>query len=155
MNKNDLARILFGDREYTSADEHDPEHPLMAIRIDAALKRTGKELKFLIQGPADNQAPDQSLIRLLRRARSIQDAIETSVSASIEEIASSQNITPSYVARLMRLNYLAPDIVEAIIAGQQPAGLSANKLIKDSRFPLGWHEQRIALGFAQTQRRAS
>ena len=36
----------------------------------------------------------------------------------------------------MRLNCLAPDIVEAIIAGRQPAGLSANKLIKDTRFPL-------------------
>jgi hypothetical protein len=51
----------------------------------------------------------------------------------------------------MRLNYLAPDIVEAIIAGRQPAGLTASKLIKDSRFPLGWHEQRIALGFEQNR----
>ena len=151
INKNDLARILFGDREYTSADEHDPEHPVMAIRIDAALKRSGKELKFIIQGAVDHTAPDQSLIRLLGRARSIQDAINMSVSASIEEIASSQNITPSYAARLMRLNYLAPDIIEAIIAGRQPAGLTANKLIKDSRFPLGWHEQRIALGFEQNR----
>ena len=151
VNKNGLARILFGDREYSSADEHDPEHSVMTIRVDAALKRTGKELKFILQVVTDNAAPDQSLIRLLGRARSIQDAIETSVSASIEEIASSQNITPSYAARLMRLNYLAPDIVEAIIAGRQPAGLSANKLIKETRFPLGWHEQRIALGFEQTR----
>jgi DNA invertase Pin-like site-specific DNA recombinase len=151
VNKNDLARMIFGDREYSSAVEHDPEHTVMAIRVDATLKRTGKELKFIIQGAVDNTAPDQSLIRLLGRARSIQDAIESSVSASIEEIASLQNITPSYAARLMRLNYLAPDIVEAIIAGRQPAGLSANKLIKDTRFPLGWHEQHIVLGFEQNR----
>jgi site-specific DNA recombinase len=106
---------------------------------------------WYIKRGLDNQAPDQALIQLLGRARSIQDAIESSVSASIEEIASSKNITPSYATRLMRLNYLAPDIVEAIIAGRQPPGLSANKLIKDTRFPLAWHEQRIALGFEQTR----
>jgi hypothetical protein len=49
----------------------------------------------------------------------------------------------------MRLNFLAPDILEAIFTGRQPAELSANKLMKDTRYPLGWREQRIALGFAQ------
>ncbi len=54
-------------------------------------------------------------------------------------------MTSSYVTRLMRLNFLAPDIVEAIFTGRQPAELSANKLMKDTRYPLGWREQRIAL----------
>jgi hypothetical protein len=58
-------------------------------------------------------------------------------------------MTPSYATRLMRLNFLAPDIVAAIFDGQQPAELSAKKLMQDTRYPLGWHEQRIALGFAQ------
>lgn len=87
---------------------------------------------------------------MLQRARALQSAIEQSGSAPIEEIASAQNITPSYATRLMRLNYLAPDIVDAIFDGRQPAELSANKLMKDTRYPLGWQEQRIALGFAQT-----
>jgi len=83
------------------------------------------------------------------RARALQTAIERSGSSSLEEIASSQNLTPSYVARLMRLNFLAPDIVEAVFAGRQPAELSANKLMKDTRFPLSWREQRVVLGFAE------
>jgi hypothetical protein len=53
-----------------------------------------------------------------------------------------------YAARLMRLNYLAPDIVVAILNGRQPVGLTANKLMADTRLPLEWPEQRKALGFA-------
>ncbi len=53
-----------------------------------------------------------------------------------------------YAARLMRLNYLAPDIVVAILNGRQPPAFTANKLMADTRLPLAWAEQRKALGFA-------
>ena len=47
----------------------------------------------------------------------------------------------------MRLNYLAPDIVVAILNGRQPVGLTAHKLMADTRLPLEWSEQRTTLGF--------
>ena len=47
-----------------------------------------------------------------------------------------------------RLNYLAPDIVAAILDGKHPVDLTANKLMADTRFPLDWRAQRAALGFA-------
>jgi hypothetical protein len=43
-----------------------------------------------------------------------------------------------YAARLIRLNCLAPDIVASILNGKQPADLTANKLIADTRLPLDW-----------------
>ena len=52
-----------------------------------------------------------------------------------------------YAARLMRLNYLAPNIVVAILSGRQPAGLTASQLMADTRLPLEWSAQRAALGF--------
>jgi hypothetical protein len=52
-----------------------------------------------------------------------------------------------YAARLMRLNYLAPDIVVAILNGRQPAALTASKPMADTRLPLPWSEQRRSLGF--------
>ena len=48
----------------------------------------------------------------------------------------------------VRLGYLAPDITEAILDGRQPRDLTADKLLAHSRLPLGWHEQRTALGIA-------
>ena len=55
--------------------------------------------------------------------------------------------TPAVSAR-SRLNYLAPDIVAAILDGEHPVDLTANKLMADTRFPLDWRAQRAALGFA-------
>ena len=149
LNSDALAQAIFSDKFASVSDDYDAEAHEITLSIPAALKRTGKELRFVIPGTADNAIPDQSLIRLLQRAHTLRSAIEQSGSASIEEIGSSQNMTPSYATRLMRLNFLAPDIVAAIFDGQQPVELSANKLMKDTRYPLGWHEQRIALEFAR------
>ena len=144
-----IAQAIFGDKASSASNDDDAEDNNIRLSYPAMLKRTGKELRFVISGAADQTTPDETLIRLLQRARALQSAIEQSGSASIEEIAASHNMTSSYVTRLMRLNFLAPDIVEAIFTGRQPAELSANKLMKDTRYPLGWREQRIALGFAQ------
>ena len=46
----------------------------------------------------------------------------------------------SYVGRVLRLTLLAPDIVEAILGGRQPARLQLDGLMK--RFPVGWREQQ-------------
>jgi hypothetical protein len=62
-------------------------------------------------------------------------------------LAAEEGISPTYATRLVRLTFLAPDIVAAILAGKQPAGLTANKLMADTRLPLDWSEQRTALGF--------
>lgn len=149
LNSHSFAEAIFGKMAASTSDDNDAEDKEIILTITATLKRTGKELRFVIPGAADEAKPDQSLIRLLQRAHALQSAIEHLASASIEEIASSQNMTPSYATRLMRLNYLAPDIAAAILDGNQPVELSAKRLMKDTRYPLGWHEQRIALGFAQ------
>ena len=49
---------------------------------------------------------------------------------------------------MLRLAHLAPDIVEAILTGREPDGLTVNALMKSVQLPLAWGEQRRALGFA-------
>jgi hypothetical protein len=48
---------------------------------------------------------------------------------------------------VVNLAFLAPDIIESIVAGQQPADLSAEKLIRRIDLPLDWAKQRQLLGF--------
>jgi hypothetical protein len=67
---------------------------------------------------------------------------------TLAEVARNEGVVPSYVTRMLRLAYLAPDIVAAIVDGGQPPGLTARKLMDDTRLPLEWTEQRRALGFA-------
>jgi len=66
---------------------------------------------------------------------------------SIREIAAQENLSACYVMRYLRLAFLAPDIVEAIVDGRQPPGLSIRKLTNNKNFPSDWIEQRRLLKF--------
>ena len=60
---------------------------------------------------------------------------------TIEEIADAENINPSYVSRVLRMKLLAPDIVEAILAGRQPEGLTMARAMQP--FPVEWGRQNF------------
>jgi hypothetical protein len=62
---------------------------------------------------------------------------------AIAEIAAAEKINESYVGRVLRLTLLAPDIVEAILSGNQSPNLQFFDLLK--RVSVVWAEQRFAL----------
>ena len=53
-----------------------------------------------------------------------------------------------YIGRILSLNSLAPDIVESILAGTEPAGLTLAKLTEQP-IPEDWNEQRRLYGFPE------
>jgi site-specific DNA recombinase len=59
-----------------------------------------------------------------------------------------EKLSPSYVALLLRLTFLAPDIARAILEGRQPGGFTIQKLVAHAALPLAWAAQRQLLGFA-------
>ena len=63
---------------------------------------------------------------------------------SISALAKRLNQHISYVSRLVRFALLAPDLVEAILDGNEPSGLSMAKLRKG--IPEIWAEQRKQFG---------
>ena len=104
-------------------------------------------MRFVIAGERRNDS-DPSLIRIIARAHQIADRFTTEDGLTIEEVAIQEKLTPSYVTRLLRLTFLAPDIIARILDGDQPPGLTAAKLMADTRLPLDWREQRVRLGIA-------
>jgi len=50
-----------------------------------------------------------------------------------------------YVGRLIRLAFLAPEIVESIVEGRQPTTLTAEALTRRIELPLSWCSQTTAL----------
>ena len=91
--------------------------------------------------------PDRSLVSLIKEARQAQSMVDTQRSESLAELAAKARRQPGYFARLLRLNYLAPDIIASIIDGTQPAALTRKRLIK-SNLPMDWALQRALFGFA-------
>jgi hypothetical protein len=64
----------------------------------------------------------------------------------IEEVAEREKLSREYVGKIMKMTYLAPDIVAAIVDGSYPKTLSVNKIV-ESEIPTLWTEQRIKYGF--------
>ena len=105
---------------------------------------------MLIDGadPFATAKPDARLIKLLIRARRFNATLVDNDGVPFAPLVKREGVSPSYFTRLVRLNYLAPDITQAILDGRQPRDLTADKLLARSRLPLTWHEQRRVLGFA-------
>lgn len=66
---------------------------------------------------------------------------------SIREMADDLGVVAPYMSRLIRLTFLAPDIIEAIVDGREPDGMSIEKLRRP--MPLLWKEQRCVLAFVE------
>jgi hypothetical protein len=93
--------------------------------------------------------PDRSLIRAIVRAHHWLGLLRDGQVKSIASLARRESLSPGYAEKIVRLAFLAPDIVEAIIDGQQPAGLTLADLVERD-IPASWIEQRAALGFARS-----
>lgn len=77
-----------------------------------------------------------------------QAQLESGEYASLEDLAKDVGCDRTYVGRMLRLTSLAPDIIEAILRGNEPDGLSLEKLRKpvlsaaEGNLPVRWEEQR-------------
>ena len=120
------------------------------LSVPIKLRRAGREITMLIDeaDPFATAKPDARLIKLMIRARRFNATLFDSNGVPFAALAKREGVSPSYFTRLVRLNYLAPDITQAILDGRQPRDLTADKLLAHSRLPLTWHEQRRVLGFA-------
>ena len=104
------------------------------------VKRGGRKEMQLPDGAAQPRRTDNTLVKALARAFRWKRMLETEEFASISELAEREGIAFTYMARLMRLSLLAPEIVDAIMDGRQPATVTLGKLMDP--FPLDWNEQR-------------
>lgn len=82
---------------------------------------------------------DAGLIRLLIRARDWWRRIETG-ETNIATIARDEGVNDSWVSRVIRLNFLAPSIVDAIVTGTQPTTITAASL-RSADIPIAWEDQ--------------
>lgn len=89
---------------------------------------------------------DNALTKALVRAYHWEEMIDSGEAASIAEIARQEKMDRGYVASVMRLTSLAPDITAAILSGRQPQSLQLASVIR-TNLPYCWNEQREMLGF--------
>jgi len=108
--------------------------------------RRGHVIKLVFPGsePATTNA-DSSLIDLIAEAYAARQTVLEG-KGSLAQIAAQLGRCRGHLADRMRLSYLAPDIVAAILEGRQPASLTRKRLLATHVSP-DWEEQRRQLGF--------
>ncbi len=107
-------------------------------------KRGGRRIIVLPDGSHGHPMPaatiDNTMVKALARAFRWQAMLENGTYSCADEIAKAEKIDASFVSRVIRLALLAPDIVESILEGRQPASLTLRDLLRP--FPVEWNKQR-------------
>lgn len=88
---------------------------------------------------------NDAILTAIARAFHWKTLIEKGEVRTAEDIALRVNTDPSYVRRILRLNYLSPQIIRRIINGDVPQNLSLAKLTQKQ--PDRWDEQEKMLLF--------
>ncbi|MBW2712928.1 MAG: recombinase family protein [Deltaproteobacteria bacterium] len=117
--------------------------------VQYELRNRGRQLRIVPIGQVreSQSRPNPALLKLIRRAHSWRQQLETSAPVSVADLARKNGVSSSYFTRVLRLAYLAPDIVEAVVCGRQPVDLMADQLVRMQDLPLDWPSQREYLGF--------
>jgi site-specific DNA recombinase len=118
------------------------------VKVPVKLKRCGIETKLII---ADDDSPQahhrtvQAIQQAMTKALNWNQALISGKAASKAALARTEGISQRYITQIIKLAYLAPDIIGAIIKGNIPATLTLVRLKED--IPLDWNEQRSLFGF--------
>jgi site-specific DNA recombinase len=125
---------------------------IFTLLIGAKVKRCGGEVRLIVpadSGTETSTRPVLSLIKAIARAHRWPEQIIQGDLQGRRSIARLTGLEERYAGRICA--FLAPDIVEAILDGRQPADLGIQKLLRD--LPLDWVEQRKRFGFTAMRSR--
>jgi site-specific DNA recombinase len=153
ISKKKLRNVLGANAYATSGVDPEQgqlhEQDLIRLNIEAKLARRGLEVRLMVPPGPDTEAlagpPAPSLVKAVARAYGWHERILQGAAFDQRSLAEHSGLSRRYVGRVLEGAFLAPDIVEAILQGRQPPGLTFEKLGRP--LPLSWVEQREQLGF--------
>jgi DNA invertase Pin-like site-specific DNA recombinase len=153
LRASELERFLQWDGFDFFARERLPKNAretTYLLDVPATAGRLSRRLRLPI-GPRDKDSsarPDPKLLLLMRQARHAQRLVETERLQPVASLARRMSRNTGHFMKLIRLNYLAPDIVTAILDGTQPTNLTRRELL-DANLPTDWPMQRKLFGFPE------
>ncbi len=144
-----LLSILLDDNDRRDRIRpNEDKEPSITLSVPARLKRAGIEVRLLIDGAGDGarRKPDHSLCRVLAQAHQYHAMVMHNGEKTMAELAAEVGVGGSYFTRILRLSFLAPDVVKAILRDRHPIELTAKRLANEVRLPIAWQDQHALLG---------
>jgi site-specific DNA recombinase len=138
------ARLL--NQEWILGQDSDGE-PIV-LTVEMKLKRCGGEMRLIIPGGAaidQRRQPVSSLVKAVSRASDWVRRMEAGECKHQRDLAKATKLEPRYINAILRVAFLAPEIVEAIIDGRQPPNLMLGSLT--GVLPMSWQQQKKLISF--------
>ncbi len=118
------------------------EEPI-TIDLPVRLAHRGSEVKLVIPSSLEpERQPDPVLLKLVVLARVAQMALANGDADSLVS-----HYSKRHLGQLLRISWFAPDIIAAVVNGNQPSTLTGRRLLRAADMPLDWKAQRTFLGF--------
>ena len=123
----------------------DHDAGLLTVTVPIRFKKRGGRKLVISPTGTDAWAPararvDNAMVKALARAHRWQKLLDAGRYQTVRDLAAAEGINPSYVARVLRLTLLAPDIVEAILDGRHdPERVTLDRLMEP--FSVVWNKQ--------------
>ena len=144
IDRDRIKRVTIFRNEVVVSVLNDSKTEMESIRIAAQMEKPSHRKKIIRKGGKNNQ--NGSLIKAVAQAHGWRRALERGEYQSVKALAADKNFSERYVWKILRLAYLAPPIVEAILAGEQPTNLSLRQINETQLSPV-WSSQVHSLGF--------
>ncbi len=148
LSRSGIKKMLLPDIDQDKSEDKNRQDEV-ELTIPAHLKRCGIETKLIVPGGEKILDAHTSSVGAIQKAvgKALvwnQALISGSIS-SMSALAKENQVSQRHVSKIIRLAYLAPDIMEAIFRGHIPHKLSMARLKEN--IPLDWEEQRKEFGF--------
>ena len=98
----------------------------------------------------EGRTQDPHVLRAIARAWKWRRQLESGAVATIQDIAAAETVSDRFIGRTIRLAYLAPSVLEALVIARRPPAISIKDLMIVAELPWGEQMRRV---FEQAEHR--
>jgi len=124
-----------------------PEPQTVEIACNLVRGASGVQIAIGKESGNISRRPNPALIEGVARGYRWRSQLLAGEVGSVAKLARQAGVSARYVIRMVRMGFLAPDLIQAILEGQQTAAVTLE--IFRQPLPLQWSEQRLMLGFVE------
>ena len=122
--------------------------PSDTIQVFVPLKLRKKNGRPKIMPPADylpseDQTQDPHILRAIGRAWGWRRQLEEGEASTLQDIAGKEGVSERFIGRMIRLAYLAPEVLEALVVKRRPPAISINEMVEVAKLPWGEQMARV------------
>ena len=122
----------------------------VTVECPMSLRRRGIETRIVVaDARSSDRQPDPNLVSAVAVANDYLRKLTSGSDQSLSVVAAANGVDRSDFARVLRIAFLSPRLVDSILSGAQPVELTARALMRLAELPLSWREQEQQLGLHQ------